>query len=654
MKSENIKLYKEYKPWFGVNLGDRNLNPVYISLPTPPPKHLVAGFGKHPDDQYFRRLEIPPKLKTLENRIIAELQVANDRDRNIRISEWRIYKEFWDAMSVDRDHYEKEIQFIKNVWWWRTYGYFFYNDGMITFIPPDYFDLLNFWQTPDVNEDTGDHFFEYRDKDRAKYLYKWYLENTTEAFKHYDNDGRAVKVNGRYEMADMGSRVFYGSGEPKTRRSGATIQAIHKIWKISSTKKGAFCTMVSMDGDKAEEHWKKKLVPGWNEYPLWLKPITSSNKRPTKINLETPAQLYGVNEMKSVLNYTKSAGEKKNDGEKIHGMLSDEEGKGGPDVYERWNVNMLTMSLNNGLTIIGWSDHPSTVEIMEGGGLAYYKMMLQSDFYVRYKDKGQTISGLARIFFPNYLGIGGFIDRFGFSVVDTPTERQIRLRPDAKFAKKKRGLKDLMMGERDQLLRSGSAEDMEKYRSMRRKQPMEWDECWLGEAGDIGFDMEKIDKRLAEHRKLKVLNEETIIRGNFIGDILNPIWVTDPDNGRFEISAKLKPGMANQKVSTPMWDAIHGGIFDHYGPELPTNFIGSADVFAFDNKDIAKERAVRDATIDMKLKHIKEAIRSPESGLGALLKEVTSIQTNCASVTAGFKERINHLESKPRKGKKRK
>ena len=81
MRSQNIKLYREYKPWFGVNLGDRNLNPVYISLPTPPPKHMVAGFGKHPDDQYFRRLEIPPKLKTLENRIITELQAANDRDR---------------------------------------------------------------------------------------------------------------------------------------------------------------------------------------------------------------------------------------------------------------------------------------------------------------------------------------------------------------------------------------------------------------------------------------------------------------------------------------------------------------------------------------------------------------------------------------------
>jgi hypothetical protein len=61
MKSpkDNIKLYKPYKPWFGVNLGDRNLKPVYISLPKPPKPELVDGYGLHPDEQYFRRKEIP-------------------------------------------------------------------------------------------------------------------------------------------------------------------------------------------------------------------------------------------------------------------------------------------------------------------------------------------------------------------------------------------------------------------------------------------------------------------------------------------------------------------------------------------------------------------------------------------------------------------
>ena len=596
-KSQNISLYKPYQPWFGINLGDKNLHPVYISLPEPPDPKLIDGYGLHPDDQYFRRKEIPAKLKVLEQTIITELQDLNDRNANIRVSEWRIYKMFWDRLEEDREHYEKEIQFIKNVWWWRTHGYFFYNDGQITFIPPDYFDFMNFWQTPDRNEDTGDYFFEYREKSRIKYLYKWYLESTDEAFKHYDEDGRAVKTNGKYEMVSTGRRVFYGSGEPKTRRSGATTEGVHKVWKTGSTIKGAFTTIVSMDGDKATEHWDKKMVPGWNEYPLWLKPITSSSKTPTKIKLSAPSQVYGLNQMKSTITPTKSAGEKKNDGEKIHCMLSDEEGKGGPDVYERWNINQLTMSLNNGLTILGWSDHPSTVEQMEGGGLAYYKMMIQSNFYIRLADKGQTISGLARIFFPNYEGIGGYIDRFGKSVVEKPTERQIRLSPDAAFAKSGQGLKEIMQSERDQLLRDGSTEALDKYRSMRRKQPMEWDECWLGESGDIGFNMEIIDKRLAAHRKMKVLHKETYIRGNFTGPLLNPVWVTDP-NGPFWISTKMMPGAASTKIITPRWDAIHGNVYDHYGPMLPTNFVGCGDVFGFDNKDIAKQRESRSRMSD--------------------------------------------------------
>ena len=317
-KSQNISLYKPYKPWFGINLGDQNLTPVYVSLPAHPDPKLIDGYGEHPDDQYFKRKEIPSKLKVLEQNIISELQDASDRSVNVRISEWRIYKMFWERLEEERDHYEKEIQFIKNIWWWRTYGYFFYNDGEITYIPPDYFDFLNFWQTPDINEDTGDFFFEYREKDRIKYLYKWYLESTDEAFKHYDDEGRAVKTNGKYEMVNTGNRVFYGSGEPKTRRSGATTQGIHKVWKAGCTIKGAFTTIVSMDGDKATEHWDKKMVPGWNEYPLWLRPVTSSSKTPTKIKLSSPPQVYGLNEMRSTITPTKSAGEKKNDGEKIH------------------------------------------------------------------------------------------------------------------------------------------------------------------------------------------------------------------------------------------------------------------------------------------------------------------------------------------------
>jgi hypothetical protein len=36
----------------------------------------VDGYGLHPDEQYFRRKEIPQKLKVLERRVIDELQDA--------------------------------------------------------------------------------------------------------------------------------------------------------------------------------------------------------------------------------------------------------------------------------------------------------------------------------------------------------------------------------------------------------------------------------------------------------------------------------------------------------------------------------------------------------------------------------------------------
>ena len=104
-RKDNIKLYKPTPTWFAINCNDRNLHPVYISLPTPPKETLIDGYGDHPDDQFFKRRPVPQKLKVLESRVIAELQDMNDRNPNIRVSEWRIYKRFWDTLESERDHY---------------------------------------------------------------------------------------------------------------------------------------------------------------------------------------------------------------------------------------------------------------------------------------------------------------------------------------------------------------------------------------------------------------------------------------------------------------------------------------------------------------------------------------------------------------------
>ena len=142
----------KYTPYVGINLDDKDLRPIFISLPTPPPEHLIDGYGLPQDEQYFRRVTIPPELTNLYNTIVDEMKAEYANNMNRIVSDWKIYLRFWERLERDREHYEPEIQFIKTIWWYRTYGYFFFNDGEITFLPPDYFDYLNFFSMIDVSD----------------------------------------------------------------------------------------------------------------------------------------------------------------------------------------------------------------------------------------------------------------------------------------------------------------------------------------------------------------------------------------------------------------------------------------------------------------------------------------------------------------------
>ena len=587
----------KYTPYVGINLGDKDLHPIYISLPDPPPEHLIDGYGLPAEEQYFRRVTIPQKLTNLYDQIVDEMKQEYASNINRVVSDWKIYLRFWDRLERDRDHYEAEIQFIKHIWWYRTYGYFFFNDGEITFLPPDYFDYLNFFTMIDVIENDG--YPEYRDKDRRKYTFKWYLENTGETFADIDDQDNPISYNGRYKMYDISDRVFFGMAEPKTRRSGATYQAIHKGLKTSMTGSGKFFTIVSFDGDNAETHYTKKFLPGWWNYPPFLKPISPSSRNAKTVRFGVPPGVYGEKGLESICGYTESARERKNDGDKLHGLLSDEEGKssGDIDIGERWKVNQLAMSTGGGSKIWGWADHPSTVENIESGGFMYQRLCDQSNFYERIHSKGQTKSGLARCFFPAYDGMEGFIDRFGMSVIDTPTERQIALRPNAQFARIRKGARAVLQEELDALLKSGRPEDLASYRSLLRKQPMCYADCWRGDSGSSGFNIEKIEARIAELRRLEMAKNSPVIRGHFKRHGTEVEWITDPE-GRFEIWRKLPEGLRGQKMQVLVYDPIKDATVLHWAPAGNTRMICSADTYGFDTQNIAKMRESRSRQSD--------------------------------------------------------
>lgn len=586
---EAISTYVEADKTFSINVGDTDLQTCTFSLPTPPLLYKIDGYNLPRDEQYFRYKEVPKRIKIIEKEVADRLRQDYAKNANRTITVEKAIDLFWEIFEERRDQLKEEEKYIKDIIWYRTYGYWFYNDGKPTWIPPDYFDYLNFWTMPDVVANAGRP--EYRDKDKRKYLFWYYLETCTETFADLNKDGYAFKVDGEYRMIDAGSRVFYGVVEPKTRRSGATGQACHKIKKGIESMFGGYGTIISMDGENAVVHFTKKLVPALNNYPIFLKPRWDGNNTSKSIKYRTRIDDYLNPGLGGVIDYTESANEIKNDGDKLHYYLSDEEGKlsgKGLDVLERWNVNKLAQSTGGGSSIQGFCVHPSTVEQMNEGGVAYRKMCDMSNFYKRIHGKGQTQSGLGLIFFPAQDGLENFIDRFGMSVTDKPTERQIRLRPDALFARIKMGAYEYLMQERKSLLADGSPRALETYRSIRRKMPMSYAECWIGTTGDMGFDLEKLDQR-----EIELQRYSKVVKGDFVWERNIPdtkVVFVPNESGRWEVSMRLADNMTNKKVKVKVYNARVGKWEWQWKGGLETHFTLGADPVEWSNKTEAKLR----------------------------------------------------------------
>jgi len=571
-------VYKRADEYFVVNSNDPDLREIKISLPKPPPNFLIDGYNLPPEEQYFRRLEIPDKLKEIERKARGLMKARQKTNKNFVITGDKLINAFWDEFEAQRKHgYDEVVEFVKEVAWCRIHGYWFFNDGTPTYITGDYFDYLNFWTFMDEKSKDGG-YPEYRDADRRRYLFREYAKNTTEKVVEDDK--------GNLTVVDMGVRICYGTAEPKGRRYGITGQAIHHGMKTVMSGFGRYFTIVSMEGENAEKHYKKKLVPAFQAYPLWLTPIYSGSTGKSVV-FDVGNNVGGIDTLMSVMDYTDSAGERKNDGDKMHYLLSDEEGKSKDiSIGERWNVNKQAMSLGGGSNIIGFSMHPTTVEEMDVGGMEYMKLCNQSKFYER-GDNGQTISGLFELFVPAWDGLEGFIDRFGMSVVEKPTDRQRELRPDALFARYNEGARHNLQKQLDELIAKGTPEAMETYRSRRRKYPMQYADCWLGSSGDVGFDMEIIDRRIAGlRRNSKVRNGWLKWKNGFGSDVI----FEDDVEGPFELSMILRPEETSLVMQEDAADYLTGEWRKQYRPRHPYRFTASADPFEYSTSQQAKQR----------------------------------------------------------------
>lgn len=507
-----------------INEDDPVIRQVVLRLPDPPPLELIDGYGLDPVDQKFRRKVTPLKLQLIEKRARKKIEEYVDSGINNRANGYHVQKEFWRIIEDEKDSLKEEIKWVKDNWWYLTNGYWFFCHGKPTWISPWYFFFLNFYYIEEAAL-----YPEYRDRDRRAELAAWYAYTCTESFKDVDDKGNALSM----EMIDYGNRLFYGLAEPKRRRGGATARSLaHGLWILIS-EESVYCDIVADVGKHAKGIFDEKLSPAWYHLPLWIKPVWDGEERPSRsISLMHPKTVMKERCLGSEFGFTESSAERANDSRRLGYLLSDEEGKGASraDVKRRWGINMLTMSQMD--RIHGYSDHPSTVEEMVEGGAEFRTMCEQmSDFYVR-NSVGQTLSGLWYIFFKAEDGADNYIDAWGNSVMYDPTEEQIKYAPEgSSFTIRKMGAKRYLDSTLEALINDGSFDKLKEYREKLRRNPRVSSDCWKGAAGDMGWNIIKIDKAIVDSKDKKVY------RGNFYWAERDKkvAWMDDP-NGRWSVS----------------------------------------------------------------------------------------------------------------------
>lgn len=555
---------------------DKMLRPIRLSLPKPPKLHLIDGYGLPPEEQVFKKLVIPPRLRQLEERVIRDLKEQDTRNKAFVITNFKIQELFWRTLEKERRQYVEEIDFIKKIWWHRLHGYWFFNNGKPTYIDGWHFYYLNFWYMPEVKGGYPD----YRDADRKEFIFFRYTYTTTETFSQTNKDGMAESDRyGKYVMKEAGRRVCYGLLEPKNRRAGDTSKGLcigHEI--VSKTIGTDGFGIMSYTADNAKKHFSGKLVSAWSRLPCWMKPYTPSGNDPNTIIYNVPSNEYVEKGLQTEITYATSADSRFYDGKKLIAVLLDEEGKDrNTNIAERWRIIQNCLSQGNGSIIHGWAYHPSTVEEYNEGGKVYRDLANQSDFYRR-NSNGQTMSGLFRLFIPAYERLDGFIDRYGYAIDETPKTPVI----NAEGKLVKTGAIEYLNNRRKTLLKDGSPEALAAYRAEKKQFPMEYSDCWLGEAGDAGFNIEKIDQRRAE-----LSRSNPTKRGNYMWEggrrHGRVIFLENPE-GKFIISKELDDARSNAKVQYWTRDPISGEDIMAWKPLYAGAFTASGDEFDFATK----------------------------------------------------------------------
>ena len=462
------------------------INGVDIALPLQP--KTIYKRNKEKLQQYWERYEYPKVLKKIPS-----------------IFQWNemstVFKNQW-------------VDYIENEFDNRDEGYWFYNNGIPTYITGSHYMYLQ-WTKIDIG------YPDFREANRWFFIY-W------EASK-----------------ADIRS---FGLCYLKIRRSGFSFMGSSECVNTGTLAKDARVGILSKTGSDAKKMFTDKVVPIGSNLPFFFKPIQDGMDKPkTELAFRVPASKITKKNMYLVeseeldgLDTTidwKNTDDNSYDGEKLLLLVHDESGKWlkPNNILNNWRVTKTCLRL--GSKIIGKCMMGSTSNALSKGGENFKSLYEDSDPTKR-NANGQTKSGLYNLFIPMEWNMEGFIDRYGMPVLDTP--------------------KTPILGIDNQMIRVGAVEywqnevdslksDADALNEYYRQFPRTTSHAFRDESKQSLFNLTKIYQQIDYNDSLIIEHHTT--RGSFYwkDGIKDSVVMFRPDrNGRFVVGWTPNKGLQNK------------------------------------------------------------------------------------------------------------
>lgn len=458
-----------------------------VRLPEQPPLSQIDGSDLPKKEQKWVRKELPPFFNKVEYDKNGTLLLTNEQEEYAR----------------------EEVRRCKQ-------GYWFMNNGVPTYITGKNYFYLQWWKLED------DIYPFYRDTDRRYFLFLEYWE-----------------------------KVLWCLGviRGKKRREGASSQACSNLAYEAIFYKNSNCGLVSKSKDDSRDTFTDMVMFGYRQLPAFLKPKQlSKDDTVSELILAHKSQsdsgdgsvIKDDGAHRSKINY-KAPVLNAYDRGRMSRVLIDEGGKYPKEVPTSKLLAIISKTLVKGIKRVGFIEMPSTVNSLTKGSGNEFKICWK---YADFLKKKPTTNRLVRYFSPAYDGYEGFIDEYGMSVIDEPTQEQYE------YLVNKWVIRDSVTGD---LISELSEDDIKlgakHYVTIKRREglegedleeeirmnPCDEDEMFQSAVTDCVFDSVQIMKQRKELEE-----KPPILRtGKFYRDLQNQniVKFKDDENGNWQILA---------------------------------------------------------------------------------------------------------------------